>query len=708
MTTPADPAGQQLAEERTLPPAPSYSTPTEDYTTDLLTRGQNFLSLIVATLGGAVFTLLCWLVLKQTSLPAFNTSMVTRGLATAGTVVVLAVLGVFVGWWLIDEHRANQRRREAHTTRTAYWNRDSAGVNGTAAPSLPPLELRRPRWRVILTHVVCYLSPAALVVTTTAIPLSATRLYLDGLQVDQGFRTQFLTRMATTWGNQDMNYIDMPSYYPIGWFWLGGRLADLLGIPGWEVFQPWALVSIAAAGCLLVPVWRRLTGSLPVGTAVAVVSVCVVLVTTPEEPYGAIVALGAPAATVLAYRALRGSWYATFGVMIFLGASAAMYTLFTGVIALSVVVLAAIGAVVFSRGRVPIVHLLAIGIGSILIALIAWGPYFWALLNGHPRSGATAQHYLPPEGAQIPLPFLSPSVIGVLCLLGLIYFIVRVADHEVRTMGIATAVFYAWTVASMVAALGGTTLLGFRIDSLIALQLTTAGVLALAELRLIGVRQLYPVRTTSRASRTITVVMVVVLLGAGLHYAQSIPVRNENGIDHAYSDTDGYGERADRFAPDVAQHYDEIDAEIRSHGHEPADTVVLTDETNFMSYYPYYGFQAFTSHYANPLGEFGRRNAAIEAWAAGSWTELSEPADFAAALENAPWREPDVFIFRGSLDDSGGDGGWKTHIAEDIFPNNPNVRFRGLFYNPEVFTDDPSMWHASQIGPFVVVSRDKA
>ena len=47
--------------------------------------------------------------------------------------------------------------------------------------------------------------------------------------------------------------------------------------------------------------------------------------------------------------------------------------------------------------------------------------------------------------------------------------------------------------------------------------------------------------------------------------------------------------------------------------------MVLTDEKTFMSYYPYWGFNAFTSHYANPLGEFSTRNEQIETWANDSW-----------------------------------------------------------------------------------------
>ena len=135
---------------------------------------------------------------------------------------------------------------------------------------------------------------------------------------------------------------------------------------------------------------------------------------------------------------------------------------------------------------------------------------------------------------------------------------------------------------------------------------------------------------------------------------------------------------------------------------------MLTDELDFMSYNPYRGFQAFTSHYANPLGEFGKRNAAIEEWAAASWNELQEPEDFAAAIDNAEWAGPDVFIFRGDAEDIGEDStGWKYDLAEDIYPNNPNVRFRGVFFNPDVFASAAAPWQIEQIGPFVVVTRDE-
>ncbi|VEI98454.1 Arabinofuranosyl transferase A [Corynebacterium matruchotii] len=280
----------------------------QEYGPDVLSTPRTVVGIIAAALGGAVFMLGCWFALKTTHLPAFGPSNVTKAVGTFGTVLVLLTTAGLTLLWVLDE-----KKQQPH-----------------------------PRWRTWITYVVSYLSPAALIVTTLAIHLAATRLYLDGITVDQGFRTQFMTRMADGWNLSDMNYIDMPTFYPAMWFWFGGRLANLLGIPGWEVFQPWALISLAAAGSTLVPVWQRLVGSLPVATAIALVSTCVTLVMSAEEPYAAIISLGVPAAVVAARRALVGRNMAMVGLIVYLGCSASSYTLYTAVVALSTMVIAAL------------------------------------------------------------------------------------------------------------------------------------------------------------------------------------------------------------------------------------------------------------------------------------------------------------------------------------------------------------------------------
>src|SRR5271154_874554 len=86
---------------------------------------------------------------------------------------------------------------------------------------------------------------SALTVVTLGMPLGATNLYLFGISVDQQFRTEYLTRLTDSPALHDMTYLGLPPFYPPGWFWIGGRVAALSGVPGWEIYKPWAVTSIA-------------------------------------------------------------------------------------------------------------------------------------------------------------------------------------------------------------------------------------------------------------------------------------------------------------------------------------------------------------------------------------------------------------------------------------------------------------------------------
>ena len=637
-------------------------SPTVEYNVDRLTRRATLVGMAAAAVGGGLITLIGFFAFKTVSLPAFSTSMVTRALSTAGTALTVLLVGALCVWWVIG-----------------------------ASP--------RPRWRSWLTTAVCYISPALLTLTSIGLPLSASRLWLDGVQVDQVFRTQFLTRATEASSYADMNYEGLPTFYPLGWFWMGGRLANLLNMPGWEVYQPWSLISLAVSGCILVPLWQRLSGSLPVAAAIALTTTAVTLAIGAEEPYSAVIAMGVPAVAVLCSHAFHSSsWFSTAGIAIYLGVSACFYTLYTGAVALTIVSLIALVTCMAERTWTPLIHLATIAAGSLAIAAIAWAPYLRAVLHATAPLESTAQHYLPEEGTQIPAPFLSLSVIGILSLIGLIYLVLRIDEPDIKSMGTAIVGTYLWILASMVMTLAGSTLLGFRLELIVAVLFATAGILALADVRLMGLPTLYPARFTETTSRRITLVFAIIMGLGGIYYAQQIPATNVTALDHAYTDTDGYGERADRYTSDSSANYAKIREFIDSQGYDATDTVVLTDEKLFMAYNPYYGFNAFTSNYANPLGEFSTRNLQIEEWASKSWEQT--PEEFAQSLESAPWRGPDVLIFRGDMEEPG--DGYKTHLAEDIYPNQPNVRYRAVFFNPEVFEKG---WEVKQIGPFVVAAR---
>lgn len=608
---------------------------TTAYHSDALPAGQTALRTAAAGLSGGVLALAAWFVLHRISLPAFNTSMVTRGLATASSFVLVGLAAVLAVLWMKGKRS---------------W----------------------------VSSAVISLVPAGVVVATIGIPLAATKLYLDGIQVDQGFRTQFLSRMTENMGHEDMAYKGLPTFYPMGWFWLGGRAANALGMQGWDVYQPWAIATLAAGAAMLTPVWRRLTGSLPTAAAIATVTTAVVLTDASVEPYAAVVGMFVPAAAVLAYRALDGSWAAAAAVAVYLGISASFYTLFTAIAALTVVVIAAV--LMFTRRSwAPLTPLLAIGVGSIAIASVAWGPYLWRVVSGDEQLESTAHHFLPVEGTTFPMPFFSLSLVGLLCLVGLVYLVVRIRKPEVGALGASIGACYFWALASMAATLLGSSLLGFRLEVVIVELFATLGILAIAD----------------QAVRFNGIVLAVVVALGALQMVQHIPAANQEFIDQAYADTDGNGERADRFPPDAGRYYNEIAAYIEDHGHKENDAVVYTDEINFMAFHPFYGFNAFTSHYANPLGEFEQRNSELEQWAQLSY---DDPGKLAEAIDNSQWEPPAAFIFR----DNGKDG-YKTHIAHDIYPSQPNVRYQGLFFNPDAF-DGPE-WDVKIIGPFAVVVR---
>jgi galactan 5-O-arabinofuranosyltransferase len=544
---------------------------------------------------------------------------------------------------------------------------------------------------------------SAFSVVTLAMPLGATKLYLFGISVDQQFRTEYLTRLADTPGPHDMTYYGLPPFYPPGWFWIGGRLAALTGTPAWEMFKPWAIISITIAVLLAFVLWAsmiRFEYALTVSTATAAVA----LAYSPTEPYAAIIAVLLPPVFVLAWSGLRGAtrnggWAAIIGTGVFLGAAALSYTLLFGLAAFTLAIMAMV-VTVARRSRAggdiqpkrvePLLRGAVIAVIAGAISLLGWGPYLIAALRGHPADSGTAQHYLPSAGAQLEFPMLHFTLLGALCMVGTLWLVVRArSSTRAGALAIAVVAIYAWSLLSMLTTLAGTTLLSFRLQPTLTILLAAAGAFGFIEATL-AIASRYQPETGRR------VVAAAATLGAigALTFSQDIPDVLRSDIVVAYTDTDGYGKRADRRPPGAEQYYREIDAKIRDVTGQPRDqTVVLTADYSFLSYYPYYGFQGLTSHYANPLAQFDQRAAAIE-----SWATLTNAEEFIAALDKLPWKPPSVFLMRRGANES-----YTLRLASDVYPNQPNVRRYHVALDAKLF-DDPR-FDVSTVGPFVLAIR---
>ncbi|KAA0105558.1 galactan 5-O-arabinofuranosyltransferase [Mycolicibacterium sp. P1-5] len=531
---------------------------------------------------------------------------------------------------------------------------------------------------------------SAFTVVTLGMPLGATRLYLFGISVDQQFRTEYLTRLTQSPALHDMTYIGLPPFYPAGWFWLGGRVAALTGTPAWEMLKPWAIVSIAIGVVLAMTLWSALI-RFEYALIVTIATTAVTLAYSSPEPYAAIITVLIPPVLVLAWSGLRGSernggWAAVVGVGLFLGVSATFYTLLVGYTAFTVVVMGLIVAIT-RRSVAPLLRLCVAGVIAMAIAAITWLPFLLHAAR-HPLSDTgSAQHYLPDDGAVLTFPMLQFSLLGALCMLGTLWLVWRArSSTRVAALGIGVLSVYAWSILSMLTTLLGTTLLSFRLLPTLTVLLSAAGVFGFIEVTL---------AIAARTNRKVIGVGAAIGLIGAIGFSQDIPDVLRPDLTVAYTDTDGYGQRGDRRPPGAEKYYAEVDAAIgKITGRPRQDTVVLTADYSFLSYYPYYGFQGLTSHYANPLAEFDKRAAAIE-----SWADLKNANQLVHALDTLPWQPPTVFLMRRGANDT-----YTLRLAQDVYPNQPNVRRYAVDFDANLFSGPH--FTVKTIGPFVVAIRN--
>jgi galactan 5-O-arabinofuranosyltransferase len=542
------------------------------------------------------------------------------------------------------------------------------------------------------TLVVCGLL-AALPTLWLGLLLQGTRWYLGGISIDQSFRTQILARFASTTALVDMNYLDLPSYYPAAWFWLGGRFADLSGLPAWAAYKPWSVLTLAVASWAALVAWRIAVG--PARAVLAATATTVIgLGVSATEPYAWLLVAPMPAVAVVVWRAVRAEVSrrrvaALVGSGTYLGVAAATYSLHAGFFGVFVVLTAVVPTrarrfreLLPRLGRAGVV----IGIGLVL-SLVVWSPYLLAVLRGEPTR-SYAQRYLPSNGAYWSFPMLQPSSVGAMCLVGLIGIVLGWSSSArlARPLGVLGLLVLAWYALTVPLLLVGQSSLAFRLEPVSEVVLVCAGVLTAVEIT----RSVQP---RVPAVRALAGVLAVVVLAACAQGAISPDGRD---VEEAYSDPYPSGlsptggvdrSRIDAWTPELL-------AAVHTATTTPAaDLVTLGGPTQFYVAEPFHGFQQSTPHYANPLAQYEERNDAIR-----SWATARGPADLVRQLDASPWPAPQVFVLLRQPD-----GSASTRLVEDAFPATPNVAFStvtfpaGLFASP-AFT-------VREVGPYLVAVR---
>jgi galactan 5-O-arabinofuranosyltransferase len=570
---------------------------------------------------------------------------------------------------------------------------------------------RSPRWARLAG---AWVALSAFSTLALAIPLQSTRFYYGGSSVDNGFRMQYMTRMAATPGLADMNYADTSPYYPGGWFWLGGRFANLIGWEGWAAYKPYALAWVAVTTVVTFTLWsvvvrRRLA------LLAALVTALAGMLHGIEEPYAWPSAAWLAPVAVLAWHALRRQHAPRWTLICiggFVGFAAITYTLHFVFAVLMVVLMAVIiGAFRVHQGqplwptvRQLFLRLLPIGIVSLVIALLVWLPYLLSthfLLN-NPRSAA--QHYLPEESAYLPVPMFEGTAFGMLCLAGLVWLLLRCRRSEVAASMLTIVIaVYGWFVLSTLALIAKTTLLAFRLNVILDVTLAAAGVFGLLEL--IGyLRRKLDVRYALRISMVAT---ALGLLGAITINQGALGQALQKSIDRAYEDYYPTGDNA-MGQRDPAKAGSWLDDEIRAvaelTGRPPEQNLLLSTDYKLMSFKPYWGFQQETPHYANPLAEYKDRAAEAQRWATAKTSD-----ELLRMLRSSRFKAPNVFILsnpasRYSTVELPADEAGKLvlQLKDDAFPQLPNVRDYDVYFDPKVF-DSPAFVQR-QVGPYTIIA----
>ncbi|BBX64059.1 arabinofuranosyltransferase AftA [Mycobacterium saskatchewanense] len=552
----------------------------------------------------------------------------------------------------------------------------------------------RLRWPARLAGLVFV---SAFTVVTLGMPLGATKLYLFGISVDQQFRTEYLTRLADSPQLRDMTYLGLPPFYPPGWFWIGGRVAALTGTPAWEVYKPWAITSIAIGAAVALVLWWRMIRfeyALIVTTATAAAT----LAYGSPEPYAAMITVLLPPVLVLTWSGLRaggperrGGWAAVVAAGLFLGWAATWYSLLVAFSGFTMTLMTLLLAGTrwrrsgFRSALDPLRRLGVIAVIAAAIASTTWLPFLLRAARNPVSNSGSAFHYLPADGAELTFPMLQFSLLGAICLIGALWLVIR-AGSSVRAGALAVGVLavYLWSLLSMLTTLARTTLLSFRLQPTLTVLLVAAGAFGFVE----------ATRALAARGRAVVPVAGATGLAAAIAFSQDIPDVLRPDLTIAYTDTDGHGQRGDRRPPSSEKFYADIDSAIVRVTDRPRDkTVVMTADYSFLSYYPYWGFQGLTSHYANPLAQFDLRAAQIE-----KWSTLKTADQLIHALDACPWPPPTVFLMR-----QGANNNYTLRLAQDVYPNQPNVRRYTVDLRAALFADPRFV--VQSIGPFMLAIR---
>jgi hypothetical protein len=511
-------------------------------------------------------------------------------------------------------------------------------VGAGTAVAVAPLPRKTRAWAIAFLAGLYLFAGAALVLSGSSFPPL-------GIALDQGFRTASITKYAHSVALVDFAYKGLPPYYPPLFFWVLGRFARWTDSTSYEALKIGVLATGLVIPLVTVRLWAAVTRDWVIALAIVVTGLGF---TDWYEPYGWLAAvLFVPWFLLFVLQVGRGRDLTRrqTAVGILVGAvvlGTYYYPLFIGAVAL--LGLLGLRRVAETHGvRLPPMYLrrtLVVLAGTAVLTAVFWLPLLVSVLT---TSGARAyqNRYLDPATVDIPLPFLTFDLVGIVMLFGLGYLALT-ARRSPGSLGLLAVVVgaYVWIALGDFGILVGAPLLTVKTLPVIEVSLlAAAGAGAVVTAR--RIRDDPRVRgRVGRAGLLLggVTVGVVVAVGLGQSAITAIPYVKD--------------QRAARPPSTMLAEFT-----VATHGHV-ADTVVLTDVEQLPELLPVFVFNVWNAHYANPASQFDERTRFLR-----RLSHETDPHLFAAALAANRYDAVDSVAFRTS-----DDGRFSYMFLDDAFP----------------------------------------
>lgn len=511
-----------------------------------------------------------------------------------------------------------------------------------------------------------------------------------GIDGDAAFRTEAVTRFATTLGTADFTYRDLPSFYAPAYFWVLGRVADLFGVEPWRMIKYGTVVSAMVVPVVTYLLWRRIV---PVRVA-ALMSVLVLVVETHYfyETYAWIVVFAIiPWWVLVVHGVHRPNVGPPSPLLLGLVGGLLFMTYYYFFVVATVAFMIHVGLMLFQRRDVW--PALSRSLLTFAVAGVVSSP-FWLPLGisivttGHFDSSLNRwfsdTHGIPQ------LPFVSFTPVGILSLAGLFYLALTAREPLSRSLLILLGGVTAWYLIGLPGALIDFPLLTFRAKPLIPIILFIGGVLALARGWTAAQRWLAGTELARMRLGLAIVALVFAFIGAR---AYMVAVTRSDLIRAAHAaplPSGGLSKYAPEDSAPSAVPIDAIRTVIDARHDGNDNPVILSDRPDVLATTPYFGFSQWQVYYAHPAAGFHARIEYLRELAA-----MSSAREFAEASDANEFDSIDGFVLADA------EQMLEFHYRDDNFPDRT---IAGTVSFPR-FLFESAAFEVIDLGEYVVAMR---